>query len=519
MASGLLSALLIAVLGGGDCTVLQFSAHWCEPCRQIQPAMDQLAQDGFQVRKVNADLETQLVAQFQIENLPTLVFVSGGREVDRIVGVTAYDQLRQRADRVAARSGSRRPDARPANSQALTAQSPPQPIVRGQSPITPSFAPSMAAANRATAQLASASQALNQLASGVVGSGVVSASATSATSLTPEQAISRAGRATVRIRVDEANTTAFGTGTIVDVHGDEALVLTCGHLFREMLPASQLTVDLFAGSAQEINVPAQLIDFKAEEADIGLIAFRLPVAIEPVDLSPRGHAIQVGQPAFSFGCDHGADPTRRDTRVKSINRYIGADNIEIFGAPAVGRSGGGLFDLQGRLIGVCNAADAQDDEGIYAAANVIYEQIERLGLSHLFSDDQPSVQFASGSNQHPNSHAENGTSRISPSLGKASRASQSDPEFQWPDELAGTDGSNSEVAPDAIERLPPAQPKVSSQAGVSPPGSGGSRSNPTASGQQLIVIVRDANGQDRVMTIDRPSAELLRQIESDSAAR
>ena len=68
---------------------------------------------------------------------------------------------------------------------------------------------------------------------------------------------------------------------------------------------------------------------------------------------------------------------------------------------AVGRSGGGLFDQQGRLIGVCNAADAEGNEGIYAAAQVVYAQINRLGLGHLFNDSAPTqtpdVQFASNS--------------------------------------------------------------------------------------------------------------------------
>ena len=73
-----------------------------------------------------------------------------------------------------------------------------------------------------------------------------------------QAAIARAEAATVRIRVDEENSTAYGTGTVIDVHGDEALVLTCGHLFREMKLHSQLTIDLFAGRSQPVNVEAKL---------------------------------------------------------------------------------------------------------------------------------------------------------------------------------------------------------------------------------------------------------------------
>jgi hypothetical protein len=190
-----------------------------------------------------------------------------------------------------------------------------------------------------------------------------------------------------------------------------------------MKPHSQLTIDLFAGRSQPKNVPAQLIDFKADagDVDIGLISFKLPFAIEPVPLLPQAETLAVKQPAFSFGCDHGETPTRRDTQVKSINRYMGAPNVEISGAPAVGRSGGGLFDQQGRLIGVCNAADAAGDEGIYAAAGIVYSQIERLGLSHLFNENTPTqsspVQFASNQTVVPTAEIPNTTGQLAATTG------------------------------------------------------------------------------------------------------
>ena len=276
-----------------------------------------------------------------------------------------------------------------------------------------------------------------------------------------QSAIARAAAATVRIRVDEENSTAYGTGTVIDVHGDEALVLTCGHLFREMKKHSQLTIDLFPNRSQPINVPAQLIDFKADagDEDIGLVSFRLPYAIEPVPLLPQSETLRVGQPAFSFGCDHGDNPTRRDTQVKNINRYLGAPNVEIAGAPAVGRSGGGLFDNQGRLIGVCNAADAEGDEGIYAAAGIVYNQIERLGLSHLV-------------NNHP---------AASPNLATPNQlvSLQSTPPQQ---------GNSPAVAPDSIA-------------------------------SQMTCIVRDASGQEKIVRVDSPSPDLLNAIFRQAARK
>ena len=90
--------------------------------------------------------------------------------------------------------------------------------------------------------------------------------------------------------------------------------------------------------------------------------------------SPPTQQVQNGQTAFSFGCDRGDDPSRRDTRITGINKYnqhLGVSNLEIAGAPIDGRSGGGLFDESGRLIGVCNAADYKGDVGIYAGPGSI----------------------------------------------------------------------------------------------------------------------------------------------------
>ncbi|MCR9292109.1 MAG: thioredoxin domain-containing protein [bacterium] len=478
MATFVLSALLLAGVGNSDVTLLFFTADWCQPCAQMQPNLQQLYGEGWDVQRIDVDQHPELAQKFQIQNLPTVVILASDQEVDRVVGVASYAELAKRSTRAAARSGASRlatnsptPTAHPQTPG--TQQQGTQPIVRGQSPgvaATASAVVSSAAATRPRTPSFPKTEAAT-----LVSPSVSPAAAGSAPAMTLEQAMAKAAAATVRIRVDEGQTTAHGTGTIIDVHGQEALVLTCGHLFRDMQPGSQLSVDLFAGTPQEVNLAAALIDHKADEEDIGLISFKLPVAVEPVQLLPRGEPLRIGQRAFSYGCDHGQDPTRRDTHITNINRYVGAANVEIAGAPAVGRSGGGLFDVQGRLIGVCNAADANDDEGIYAAADVIYDQIERLGMTHLFQPDSTAaapVQFASQATQ------------VNPTT-------PADP-LQWPDEDLQDSGN-------------PVVPALANSG--------------AAQTEQVICIFRDKSGQSRMLTIDTPSQELIRTIEGAVVAQ
>jgi hypothetical protein len=68
------------------------------------------------------------------------------------------------------------------------------------------------------------------------------------------------------------------------------------------------------------------------------------------------------------------------TRVTWLDRYQGPPNIETSGAPVEGRSGGGLFNDKGELIGVCFAADYEGNKGLYAGLDSIHEMLGRLKL-------------------------------------------------------------------------------------------------------------------------------------------
>lgn len=62
----------------------------------MAPVLDELAEKykgKFTVGKVNVDEFPDLAAKFGVLNIPTLVFVKNGEEVDRVVGVQPKSQL------------------------------------------------------------------------------------------------------------------------------------------------------------------------------------------------------------------------------------------------------------------------------------------------------------------------------------------------------------------------------------------------------------------------------------------
>lgn len=69
--------------------VIDFSATWCGPCRQLAPIIDELAKeyDGrIAVGKCDIEDAVELTDEYNIRNVPTVLFIKGGKVVDKFVG-------------------------------------------------------------------------------------------------------------------------------------------------------------------------------------------------------------------------------------------------------------------------------------------------------------------------------------------------------------------------------------------------------------------------------------------------
>jgi len=330
----LLSSAVIA-----ETTLLEFSAKWCPPCRDMEPVVAGLEREGYHVERVNVDLPESKakLRQFKVQNIPTFVFLTDGRETARLVGSSDAKgpidakRLRQMLGPVGVASAKPKPQ-----------------------PAQPSKPAEVSLAGLAKSGKNTDGELI---------------------------------RRSVRLVVDEPKGRSYGTGTVILSVPGETLVLTCGHLFEGSARKGKTTVEFF-GSSERVRLAGELVARDAE-ADLSIVRVTTNQVFPVAPVATKSFVPQPGQPASSVGCDNGKDPTSRHMRITSVNRYLGAPTIECSGEPVEGRSGGGLFNESGELIGVCSAREPSEHRGIYGGLAAVQTLLDRQGLASIYQRKTP----------------------------------------------------------------------------------------------------------------------------------
>ena len=86
------------VLQADKPVLVDFWATWCGPCMRQGPIVEALAEEGYNVGKIDVDQEMGLAQQFKVMSIPTLLIFKGGQEVHRLVGLTSKEDLKKLLD-------------------------------------------------------------------------------------------------------------------------------------------------------------------------------------------------------------------------------------------------------------------------------------------------------------------------------------------------------------------------------------------------------------------------------------
>ncbi len=374
----------------GDVILLNFAATWCGPCRQMAPIIGEITAAGWVVRHVDADQEPNLVKRFGVTGVPCYVLLVHGEEVGRINGATTRNDLENLLKK------SRKPlglaDNPSTPGRMDVPQAPPVPGI--PLPVVPA-GPLLTEPKELSQNLPHAviqSSDLPEPLSVSPSNAIKNVSHEASAQILSEEKRQRLERkllqATARLRVDDPQGMSGGTGTVIDCRQGEALILTCGHIFRDSDGKGKVKVDLFSPNAPR-GVAGQVVAYDLTR-DLALVSIFTDQPIEAVSVGGPEERTKAGESVVTVGCNGGDDPTIHYSKVNGVDKYLGPANVQVAGQPVEGRSGGGLFSLDGTLIGVCNAADPADNEGLFAALPAIHEHLDEAGLAFVYRSVYPS---------------------------------------------------------------------------------------------------------------------------------
>ncbi len=87
------------VIESAEPVLVDFTAVWCQPCKMLDPIVEELANDWediVRVFKLDVDEHPNVAMNYNIMGVPTLMLFKNGEAVERVTGYQPKDRLEKK---------------------------------------------------------------------------------------------------------------------------------------------------------------------------------------------------------------------------------------------------------------------------------------------------------------------------------------------------------------------------------------------------------------------------------------
>ncbi len=87
------------VIESTEPVLVDFTAVWCQPCKMLDPVVEELAndwEDSVKVFKLDVDEHPSVAMNYGIMGVPTLMLFKNGEAVERVTGYQPKDRLEKK---------------------------------------------------------------------------------------------------------------------------------------------------------------------------------------------------------------------------------------------------------------------------------------------------------------------------------------------------------------------------------------------------------------------------------------
>jgi len=79
--------------------MIDFYAEWCGPCKMIAPIIKELATEfegKWKICKIDVDAAPELAQKYNVQSIPTIIYLEDGEETSRLMGFKSKDALKEK---------------------------------------------------------------------------------------------------------------------------------------------------------------------------------------------------------------------------------------------------------------------------------------------------------------------------------------------------------------------------------------------------------------------------------------